>query len=196
MSSAESRVKPDGQTQLERDGVGAVHPLGSESKQESEAATQPPAESLLTAVKRTLEMIAGGASLADILTNLCAAIDAQSPDIISSVLLMDPDGQRLWPVAGPRVPSGWTQAISPLMIGPNVGSCGTAAFRKERVIISDVASDPLWSGLRDAQSRDSHSLMDSEPRGPNRSFRRTMKCSARSRCITARREAPALASCA
>ena len=104
---------------------------------------QPPAESLLTAVKRTLEMIAGGASLADILTNLCAAIDAQSPGIISSVLLMDPDGQRLWPAAGPRVPSGWTEAISPLMIGPDMGSCGGAAFRKERVIVSDIASDPL-----------------------------------------------------
>lgn len=104
---------------------------------------QPPAESLLAAVKRTLEMISGGASLADILTNLCAAIDAQSPDIISSVLLMDPDGQRLWPVAGPRVPSGWIRALSPLVIGPDMGSCGTAAFRKERVIVSSTASDPL-----------------------------------------------------
>src|SRR2546428_13907177 len=78
-------------------------------------------------------MIAGGASLADILTNLCAAIDAQSPGIISSVLLMDPDGQRLWPAAGPRVPSDWTRAISPLMIGSDMGSSGTAAFWKGRV---------------------------------------------------------------
>ena len=130
-----------------------MHPLGSESKQELEAATQP-AESLLTAVKRTLEMIAGGASLPDILTNLCATIDAQSPDIISSVLLMDSDGQRLWPVAGPRVPSGWMRALSPLMIGPDMGSCGTAAFRKERVIVSDIASGPLLSGIPAAQARD------------------------------------------
>src|SRR3989454_9386237 len=99
-------------------------------------------------------MIAGGASLADVLTNLCAVIDAQSPDIISTVLLMDPDGQRLWPAAGPRVPSGWTQVLSPLNIGPNAGSCGTAAFRKERVIISDIASDPLWAGAAHAQARD------------------------------------------
>src|SRR2546428_13723574 len=88
-------------------------------------------------------MIAGGASLADILTNLCAAIDAQSPGIISSVLLMDPDGQRLWPAAGPRVPSDWTQAISPLMIGPDMGSCGTAAFCKGGVIVSAIARGPL-----------------------------------------------------
>src|SRR5438132_5507443 len=151
MRSPESRVKPDAESELVRDGVGVANPLGSESKQGPDAAMQPPAESLLTAVKRTLEMIAGGASLADILTNLCAAIDAQSPGIISSVLLMDPDGQQLWPAAGPRVPSDWTRAISPLMIGPDMGSCGTAAFRKERVIVSDIASDPL---VPTAQLRD------------------------------------------
>ena len=87
-------------------------------------------------------MIAASASLTDSLTNLCAAIDAQSPDMMSMVMLVDPDGQRLWPVAAPRVPSDWTQAISPLLIGPNMGSRGTAAFRKEQVIISDVATDP------------------------------------------------------
>src|SRR3989442_2239857 len=99
-------------------------------------------------------MIAGGASLTDVLTNLCAVIDAQSPDIISTVLLMDPDGQRLWPAAGPRVPSGWTQVLSPLNIGPNAGSCGTAAFLKEPVIISDIATDPLWAGAPAPQSPD------------------------------------------
>ena len=99
-------------------------------------------------------MIAGGASLADILTNLCAAIDAQNADITSMVMLMDPDGQRMWPVAAPRVAGEFVRAISPLMIGENMGSCGTAGFRKGRVIISDVATDPLWSGLRDGQSRE------------------------------------------
>jgi formate hydrogenlyase transcriptional activator len=99
-------------------------------------------------------MIAGEASLADILTNLCAAIDAQNPDMVSMVMVMDPDGQRMRPVAGPRVPPDFAQAFTPFMIGPNMGCCGTAAFRKERVIISDIASDPLWSGLHDGQSRE------------------------------------------
>jgi formate hydrogenlyase transcriptional activator len=93
-------------------------------------------------------MIAAGASLTDILTNLCAAIDEQNPDMMSMVMLMDPDGQRLWPVAAPRVPRDFVKAISPLMIGENMSSCGTAAFRKERVIISDVATDPLRSGFQ------------------------------------------------
>ena len=104
------------------------------------------AESLLTAEMRLLEMIASGASLTDVLENLCRAIDAQSPDVMSSVMLMDPDGKRLWPAASQRVPREWISAITPLPIGARMGSCGTAAFRRERVINSDIASDPLWSG--------------------------------------------------
>src|SRR2546426_147119 len=132
--------------------ITSTHPVRAE--QDPHAIPQGRADSLLVAAKRTLEMIASGASLTDILENLCGVIDAQTPDMMSTVLLADPDGRRLWPAAGPRVPSGWTQAITPLMIGPDMGSCGTAAFRKERVIISDIASDPLWAGASHAQARD------------------------------------------
>jgi len=102
------------------------------------------AASLLLAERRSLEMIAAGARLGDILTDICSAIDEQDPTMMSTVLLMDPDGKRLWPAAGPRVPPRWTQLISPLEIGPVMGSCGTAAFLKEPVICSDIANDPLW----------------------------------------------------
>jgi formate hydrogenlyase transcriptional activator len=108
------------------------------------------AESLLAAENRTLEMIARGASLTAILEDLCRAIDAQAPNATSTILLMDPAGKRLWPAAGPRVPGGWTQVITPLIVGPCVGSCGTAAFLKKAVMTSDVASDPLWADYRDA----------------------------------------------
>src|SRR2546426_2217427 len=114
-----------------------------------EIAQRKRAESLLSAEKRSLEMIAHGASLTEILQELCRAIDAQAPSTIPSVLLMDPDGQRLRPAAGDRVPSGWAQAITPVTIGPCVGSCGTAAFLKKPVIVSDIASDPLWVDYRD-----------------------------------------------
>jgi len=107
------------------------------------------AESLLAAEKRTLEMLAGGARLADILENLCDTIDAQAGNSISAVMLMDTDGVRLWPAAGPRLPKGWIEAISPLRIGPRTGSCGTAASLKQRVIVSDIETDPLWVEYRD-----------------------------------------------
>jgi PAS domain S-box-containing protein len=102
------------------------------------------AESLLAAEKRSLEMINGGASLDDILNDLCASIDVQASEAISTILVMEPERQRLWPAAGPRVPRSWLPAISPLPIGPCQGCCGTAAYRKERVIVSDVATDPVW----------------------------------------------------
>src|SRR5713226_2298347 len=107
------------------------------------------AEALLAAEKRTLEMIASGALLVDILENLCNTIDAQVPNLISTVMLMDTDGMRLWPGAGPRLPKGWIDAIAPVTIGPCVRSCGTAVFRRQRVIASDIATDPLWVDYRD-----------------------------------------------
>src|SRR5260370_20789635 len=62
---------------------------------------------------------------------------------------MDWDGKGIWPVAGRRVPKEWIAAITPLTIGANVGSCGAAAFRSQRVITSDIATDPLWIDYRD-----------------------------------------------
>src|SRR5580700_3402402 len=107
------------------------------------------AEALLAAEKRTLEMVANGARVTDILESLCDTIDAQAENIISAVMLMDEHGTRLWPAAGPRLPKGWIEAISPLEIGPCIGSCGTAAALKQRVIVSDIATDPLWADHRD-----------------------------------------------
>jgi GAF domain-containing protein len=103
--------------------------------------------SLLSAKKRALGLIANGASLPEVLHDLCRAIDRQAPDAISAVLLMDPDGKRLWPVAGPRFPVALKYAITPWPIGPDRGSCGAAAFLKQRVIISDVIVDSRWPDL-------------------------------------------------
>jgi PAS domain S-box-containing protein len=122
-------------------------PVRAESQQDPDRTCQAGAVSLLSATKRILEMIAAGGSLTDILTTLCAAIDDHNPDMMSIVMLMDPDGQRMWPAAAPRMPPEFVKAISPLMVGENMASCGTAAFRKERVILPDVATDPLMSAL-------------------------------------------------
>jgi formate hydrogenlyase transcriptional activator len=107
------------------------------------------AQALLAAEKRTLEMIANGARLTNILERLCETIDAQADNIKSAVMLMDPDGLHLRPAAGPRLPKAWVEAITPLKIGPCIGSCGTAASLKQRVIVSDIATDHLWADYRD-----------------------------------------------
>jgi PAS domain S-box-containing protein len=108
------------------------------------------AEALLAAENRTLEMIASGASLEEILERLCVAIDGQTQNVKSAVMLMQADGMHLLHAAGPQVPKGWIDAITPLKIGPAIGSCGSAAFLKRRVIVSDIATDPLWVDYREA----------------------------------------------
>jgi len=106
-------------------------------------------ESLLSAEKRMLEKIAAGVELQEVLGSLCDAVDEQGHDLISTVLLMDADGKRLWPAAGCRAPKEWLAAISPLPIGPSAASCGTSAFLKQQVIVSDIANDPLWAAYRE-----------------------------------------------
>jgi PAS domain S-box-containing protein len=107
------------------------------------------AEALLSAEKHTLQMIAEGAALPDVLNDLCGAIDEQSPGLMSMVSLIEPDGQHLRPIAGPHVPEGWKRTITPTTIGPCAGSCGTAAFRVQPVVVPDIARDPLWAKSRD-----------------------------------------------
>ncbi len=100
-------------------------------------------ELLGIAGKRTLEMIADGASLSEILNELCAVIDVYA-SAISQVLLMDRANHQLLPLAGPNFPPAVTAALAPWPVGPNTGCCGTAAFTGEQVIISDMSTDPRW----------------------------------------------------
>jgi PAS domain S-box-containing protein len=106
-------------------------------------------DALLAAEKRTMEMIARNDPLGSVLDGLCAAIDEQSAGLISTIMLMDADGQKLWPTAGPHAPPTWTAYITPLPVGPDMGSCGSAAYHRQSVIVTDIASDPRWGNLRD-----------------------------------------------
>src|SRR5215470_18099729 len=102
------------------------------------------AESLLGAEKRLLEMIATGVPLNEILNALCLAIEEYEVGTLASVLLLNSDGVHLKSVAGPNLPNSWTRQMEKLPIGPCAGSCGTAAYRKLPVIVSDIATDSLW----------------------------------------------------
>src|SRR6266540_575759 len=103
------------------------------------------AEALLAAEKRILEMIATGVALKKILNALCLFIEEQRSGTLASVLLLNRDGVHLNSVAGPSLPREWTQQMETLPIGPCAGSCGTAAYRRSQVIVSDIANDPLWN---------------------------------------------------
>src|SRR5207302_5838312 len=101
-------------------------------------------EALFIGEKRLLEMIAAGVALKEILNALCLIIEEYRPNTLASILLLRSDGLHLDSVAGPSLPKGWRQEMEKLPIGPCAGSCGTAAYRGSPVIVSDIATDPLW----------------------------------------------------
>ncbi len=68
--------------------------------------------------------------------------------MITSVLLVSPDGKRLSHGAGPNLPRSYMAAIDGTEIGPRVGSCGTAAYLDRPVYVTDIATDPLWDDFR------------------------------------------------
>jgi two-component system, sensor histidine kinase and response regulator len=103
-------------------------------------------EALLDGQKRILERIIQGEPLAEVLTFLCRTIEELARgEMLASVLLLDADGIHLRHGAAPGLPETYIQAIDGLAIGPCVGSCGTAAYRREPVFVADITSDPLWA---------------------------------------------------
>src|SRR3989449_2523209 len=107
------------------------------------------AEALLAAENQILEMLARGRPLAVILDGLCRLVDKLCDKSLASILLIDPNGSCLRRGAGPSFPEAFMAAVDGVEIGPCVGSCGTAAYLKEQVIVSDIATDPLWADYRE-----------------------------------------------
>ncbi|PWJ93121.1 PAS domain S-box-containing protein/diguanylate cyclase (GGDEF)-like protein [Mesorhizobium loti] len=96
-----------------------------------------------------LEMIAMSAPLEDVLDRLMRLVESQLTGIFGSVLLLDKDGSHLRHGAAPSLVKDYTNAIDGIAIGPKVGSCGTAVYRREPVIVTDVMQDPLWEDYRE-----------------------------------------------
>lgn len=105
-------------------------------------------ERLETAEQALLEMIASGAALEDVLTRIVFVIEEQSPGTLGSILLLDPNGKQLRHGAAPRLPDAYNRAVDGAAIGPKAGSCGTAAFLRTAVIVTDIETDPLWSDYK------------------------------------------------
>jgi signal transduction histidine kinase/DNA-binding response OmpR family regulator len=103
------------------------------------------AEALREGQNQLLEMVARGAPLRQTLNKLMLLIESQSPGVLCSTLLLDENGKTIRTGAGPSLPEAYMAAIDGLDIGPSAGSCGTAMFRKEAVIVTDIRSDPLWT---------------------------------------------------
>jgi PAS domain S-box-containing protein len=107
------------------------------------------ASALLAGEKRLLEMIARGDSRAVVLDASCRLHEELASGSLSSILLLDSKANCLRHGAAPSLPADYTKAIDGGLIGPSAGSCGTAAYRAEPVIVSDIATDPLWADYRE-----------------------------------------------
>ena len=106
------------------------------------------AEGLNASQRQVLEMIANGRPWRETLEALMRVVEAQSPEIFCSILLLDADGVHVRHGAAPSLPVEFMRAIDGSAIGPCAGSCGTAAFRREPVYVADIATNPLWADYR------------------------------------------------
>ena len=98
--------------------------------------------------KRIQQMIATDAPLSEILSKLVLMIEGQSPEMICSILLLSSDGNHVRHAVAPSLPENYVKVIDGSPIGPKHGSCGTAMFRGQPVIVTDIATDPLWDEYR------------------------------------------------
>lgn len=107
------------------------------------------AERLLEGQAHLLEMIANGRPLEEFFRELILLIEALVPRIRGSILMLSADGRRLLHGAAPNLDETYCGMIHGVEIGPKAGSCGTAAWRGEQVIVADIFTDPLWEDYRE-----------------------------------------------
>ncbi len=98
--------------------------------------------------RRFLELLATGGGFSDILNALVRQLEQQWPGMLGLILLLDADGRHLHIGASASLPKTYVDSIEGLEIGPQVGSCGTACYTRQRVIVEDIATDPRWESLR------------------------------------------------
>ncbi|HTK80860.1 MAG TPA: PAS domain S-box protein [Bacteroidota bacterium] len=106
-------------------------------------------EILLAAELRVLEMVSTDIPLNEILRVIIESVEELSVSSIGSVLLLSDDGEHLKLGSAPRLPDSYNRAVEQARIGPNAGSCGTAAYTKRNVVVADIETDPLWSDYRE-----------------------------------------------
>src|SRR6059036_2563070 len=86
------------------------------------------AEALLAGENRLLEMVAKGESLPSILDGICRLVESVSSGSLCSILLLDPNDNRLWHGAAPSLPFSYISAFGGRAIGPTAGPCGRATY--------------------------------------------------------------------
>jgi PAS domain S-box-containing protein len=110
-----------------------------------------PSPLLYAAQRSLLDEMAAGLSLCTTLEHLVRSIEHFAPGLVGSILLVE--GTRLRLAAAPSLPPAYNEVVDGTPIGEGFGSCGTAAFRREMVVVEDILADHLWQNYRDIARR-------------------------------------------
>ncbi|WP_263832167.1 diguanylate cyclase domain-containing protein [Sulfurospirillum oryzae] len=110
-----------------------------------------------------LEMIAKMVPLSTVLGTIVKEVEEQNPSMFCSILLLDKEAQLFSQVIAPSLPDFYNEAIKGVQIGRGVGSCGTAAYLKERVVVEDIATHPYWKAYKEIALRAGLQSCWSEP---------------------------------
>jgi PAS domain S-box-containing protein len=103
-------------------------------------------EALLASEKVVLEMLAAGEPLPGVLDSVCRTVEMQGDGLRTAVLVVEDD--RLRTAAAPSLPREFVDALEGMAVGPESGCCGVAAYRRQPVVVEDVADDPRWTADR------------------------------------------------
>ncbi len=109
------------------------------------------------------ELLASGGDLKEILRLVVAFVEHHDPRILGSILLLDDSGRHLVTGAAPSLPDFYNDAVNGMEIGEGAGSCGTAAFRNERVVVEDIAGHRYWTAVRELAAQAGLASCWSEP---------------------------------
>jgi len=110
-----------------------------------------------------LQLMARGAPLAEILKAIVRGVEQECPDLLCSIMLLDSEGRHLVIGAAPSLPDFFIDAISGLEVGVGAGSCGTAAFTGQRVVVEDIQTHPYLENCKEEASRAGLHACWSEP---------------------------------
>jgi diguanylate cyclase (GGDEF)-like protein/PAS domain S-box-containing protein len=133
--------------------VGITHDITSGKKNESREKSR----------TQVLELIARDESLSTILQAIVSGVEQENPDMLCSVLLLDDAGKHLLSCTASSLPDFYNEAIDGVEIGVGVGSCGTAAFLNERVIVNNIQTHPYWVSFKALANRAGLGACWSEP---------------------------------
>ena len=98
--------------------------------------------------RRVLESIASGVELREVLKTIARFHETQCPGVECSIHLIDDDGVTLRSASAPSMRPEFVEAMDEIVIGPHAAGSGTAVYRREQVIVTDIATDRLWNDYR------------------------------------------------